>query len=88
MTKKIDKRYIASESKFLEYSFYALKDRFKSMVEFVAFYEKIENAELKNLFLKTASFYLFLVKNGDWFVDIPGSSKNVDYLTDTYRRSI
>jgi len=28
---------------------------------------------------------LFLVKNGDWSVDIPGSSKSVDYLTDTYK---
>jgi len=57
MPKKLDLRYIASESKFLEYSFFALKDRFKSMVDFVAFYEKIRSPERKNLFLKTASFY-------------------------------
>ena len=37
------------------------------------------------MFLKTASFYLFLVKEGDWFVDISGSDKRVDYLTDTYK---
>jgi len=85
MPKKIDQRYIASEGKFLEYSFYALKDRFKSMKEFVAFYEKISSDVSKNLFLKTASFYLFLVKNGYWCVDIPESSKKIDYLDDTYK---
>ena len=39
----------------------------------------------KSLFLRTASFYLFLVKRGDWVVDIPGSDRIVDYLTNTYK---
>lgn len=85
MSKIKDHRYLDAEGKFLEYSFQAVKDQFVTMVEFISFYERIENDEQKNLFLKTASSYLFLVKNGDWSVDIPGSSKNVDYLTDTYK---
>lgn len=85
MTKLKDHRYLDTERIFLEYSFQALKDKFGTMDEFVSFFETIENDDQKNLFLKTASFYLFLVKNGDWSVDIPGSSKRVDYLSDTYK---
>lgn len=35
--------------------------------------------------MKTASFYLFLVKQGDWIVDIAGSDPIVNYLTETYK---
>jgi hypothetical protein len=39
----------------------------------------------KNLFLKAASFYLFLVKCGDWVVNAPNSDKVIDYFTNTYK---
>ena len=80
-----DLRYLASKYKFLEYSYLALKDRFASQGEFTSFFNAIINNDQKNLFLKTASFYLFLVKRGDWLVDVPGSNKKIDYLTDTYK---
>ena len=80
-----DKRYLYAKDKFLEYSYLALQNCFANKDEFISFFETIENDEQKNLFLKTASFYLFLVKKGDWFVDIPNSDKRVDYLTDTYK---
>jgi len=83
MSKLKDRRYLSS--KFLEYSFQALQDHFTNKDDFISFFEAIENDDRKNMFLKTASFYLFLVKKGDWFVDIPGSDKKVDYLTDTYK---
>jgi hypothetical protein len=85
MPKLKDQRYLFAKDKFLEYSFQALQNQFGTKDEFLSFFEAIENDEQKNLFLKTASFYLFLVKKGDWFVDIPGSDKRVDYLTDTYK---
>lgn len=85
MSKIKDQRYLSAKDKFLEYSYQALQDQFGTKEEFLSFFDSIENDDQKNLFLKTASFYLFLVKNGDWFVDIPGSDKKVDYLTDTYK---
>lgn len=80
-----DQRYLYAKDKFLGYSFQALKKHFSDKKDFISFFKAIENDDEKNLFLKTASFYLFLVKKGDWFVDIAGSDKKVDYLTDTYK---
>ncbi len=85
MPKLKDQRYLSAKDKFLEYSFQALQDQFATKNDFLSFFEAIENDKQKNLFLKTASFYLFLVKKGDWIVDIPGSNKRIDYLTDTYK---
>lgn len=80
-----DLRYLASKKKFLKYSYLALQDLFASKKEFNCFFNAIKGDGQKNLFLRTASFYLFLVKQGDWLVDIPGSNKEVDYLTNTYK---
>lgn len=85
MPRMKDQRYLYEKDTFLEYSFQALKNHFSNKNDFISFFKAIENDDQKNLFLKTASFYLFLVKEGDWFVDIAGSDKRVDYLTDTYK---
>lgn len=85
MTEMKDLRYLKSKNKFLKYSYLALQNQFANKKEFNTFFKAIENDEQKNLFLKTTSFYLFLVKQGDWLVDIPGSDKKIDYLTDTYK---
>ena len=74
-----------AKDKFLDFSYLALQDQFSSRDEFISFFETLKNDDQRNLFLKTASFYLFLVKKGDWLVDIPGSNEKVDYLTDTYK---
>jgi len=79
-----DLRYLSSRV-YLEYSFLALQNRFTSQNEFNAFFNAIINDDQRNLFLKTATFYLFLVKKGDWIVDVPKSNKRIDYLTDTYK---
>jgi hypothetical protein len=82
---KKDLRYLRDKNKFLEFSYIALKEQFRSKNEFISFFNSIEGAEQQNLFLKTASFYLFLVKQGDWIVDINRSIPKVGYLTDTYK---
>lgn len=79
-----DLRYLSSPE-FLKYSFLALQNCFTSQNEFNAFFNAIINDDQKNLFLKTATFYLFLVKKGDWLVDVPGSNKRIDYFADTYK---
>ena len=85
MDKLTDHRYLESKDKFLGLSYLALQDQFSTKSEFVSFFQSIDSDEQKNLFLKIASFYLFLVKRGDWLVDIPEVSHRVDYLTNTYK---
>lgn len=80
-----DQKYLNSEDTFFEYSYLALKDYFSAKQEFTEFYNLIKDNECKNKFLKTASFYLFLVKQGDWIVDVDGSDPKIDYLTETYK---
>ena len=80
-----DQRYMNEQSKFLEYAYLAVGSHFDSQDNFMAYFNGIKSVELKKLFLRTASFYLFLVKRGDWVVDIPGSDRIVDYLTNTYQ---
>ena len=78
-------QYLKFRTQFLEYSYTALKDQFQSIDEFNSFFDSIGGDQQRNLFLKTATLYLFLVKQGDWIVDIDGSSPKVDYLTETYK---
>jgi hypothetical protein len=85
MPKLKDHRYLSNKRIFLVYSYQALQHHFTTKRDFMAFFEAIETDEKKNLFLKTASFYLFLVKNGEWRVDVVGSNRTIDYLTDTYK---
>ena len=80
-----DLRYLDAKGKFLDYSFAALKEHFGTEEAFLKFFEAIEGDSQKSLFLRTASFYLLMVKAGDWVVDVPGSDPKVDYLTNTYK---
>ena len=80
-----DLRFLDAKDTFLERAYLALKNHFPSRDAFVTYFNAIKEDEQKNLFLRTASFYLFLVKCGDWVVDVPGSDKVIDYFTNTYK---
>jgi len=80
-----DLRYLHKKDKFLEYAYLALSNNFSSREEFEEYFESIKNDDRKSLFLRTASFYLFTVKRGDWFVNIPDSNNRIDYLTNTFK---
>lgn len=80
-----DLRYVQARDTFLEYAHLALGDHFSSRDALVSYFNSIKTDKRKNLFLRTVSFYLFLVKRGDWVVNVPGSDKAVDYLTNTYK---
>lgn len=83
---KQDLRYIREKEKFLRYAYIALRDHFSSEKEFSNYYNAIKTDECRNRFLKTASFYLFLVKRGCWILDaIPNSNREIDYLTISYQ---
>ena len=80
-----DLRYLEAKEKFLEYAFLAVGHHFDSRENFNSYFDSIDGDGQKSLFLRTASFYLFMVKRGDWMVDVPGSDRIVDYLTNTYK---
>jgi hypothetical protein len=80
-----DLRYLEAKDTFLDRAYLALKDYFSSRHDFDKYFDAIKEDERKNLFLRTALFYTLLVKCGDWVVDVPGSDKVVDYLTNTYK---
>jgi hypothetical protein len=80
-----DLRYLKAKDTFLDYAFLALGGHFTCRDDFIRYYNSIGADTRESLFLRTVSFYLFLVKRGDWVVDIPGSAKKIDYLTNTYK---
>jgi len=80
-----DYRYLQDEEKFKEYAFQALSSQFKTRSFFESFYTGLPRPEDKDNFLRVASFYLFLVKCGDWHVNIEGSDSVVSYLTNSYK---
>jgi len=80
-----DHRFLDKKETFLKRAYHALNDHFSSYDTFVAFFDAISGDDAKNRFLRTASFYLFLVKGGDWLLDLPDSDKRIDYLTNTYK---
>ncbi|HRH72377.1 MAG TPA: hypothetical protein PLM62_04765 [Zoogloea sp.] len=79
-----DGRYIANESSFKQYARMALASRFANEDAFEVFYDALTR-EKKDEFLRVASFYLFLVKCGDWHVDVGRSSDVIDYLTNSFK---
>lgn len=80
-----DLRYLQDSEKFLGYSFEALKAHFLGRPDFDAYFAAITSEDRKSLFLRAASFYLFMVKNGDCHVRVEESDKVVDYLTNTFK---
>jgi len=80
-----DLRYIQNQKKFLEYSYIALEDNFGSREDFDSFFNSIESDEEKNLFLRSASFYLFIVKRGEWKLNISDVQESIDDLTNTFK---
>lgn len=82
---KYDNRYIQNETSFLEYSRDALGHRFVSASDFDHFYSLLPDNASKNEFLRVASFYLFLVKNGNWINTVGSKDSVTDYLTNSYK---
>lgn len=83
--KEKPKRYLPAEDKFLGYAFQALGDYYNSWEEFHMKYNTIQTDDDKEKFLEVASFYLFLVKNGNWEVNVDGSDSYVEYLDHSYK---
>jgi hypothetical protein len=80
-----DLRYLRAKDVFLDRAYLGLREHFPSRGDFDKYFDAINGDEQKDLFLRTSLFYVLLVKCGDWVVDVPGSDKVVDYLTNTYK---
>jgi len=80
-----DGRYVRSEERFKCYACEALSSQFADRVLFDQFYSSLYPDALKDEFLRVASHYLFLVKRGDWYVNIRGPDQVVDYLTNSFK---
>lgn len=80
-----DGRYVANEAAYKEHAFAALQSRFADRNAFEAFYQSLRTNERKDEFLRVASFYLFLVKQGDWKITVPGYDPVIDYLTNSFK---
>lgn len=81
-----DLRYITNEAIFLKYSYDVFSKYFLDKDSFLAFYNTINTKEEKNKFLKIASFYKFLIVDGEF---LNTKDKNydeyIDYLDLTYK---
>lgn len=80
-----DGQYIADEPAFKRYAYTALTSRFPDWAAFERFYESLSDSTIKEEFLRVTSFYLFLVKQGDWHVAVEGSAPVVDYLSNSFK---
>ena len=80
-----DTRYLDSQEKFLGYAWSVFSEYYDRQEVFAEQFEWIREAESKNLFLKLASFYKFLVKEGTFRIKRDGQEEVVDYLDETYK---
>jgi len=80
-----DGRYVADEPAFKRYAYTALMSRFPDRTAFERFYGSLTDSSIKDEFLRVTSFYLFLVKQGEWHVTVDGSAPVVDYLSNSFK---
>jgi len=80
-----DGRFVANEREYLEDAFAVFATRFADRAAFDAFYATLRKQEVRDEFLRIASFYRFLVKEGDWRITVPGFDPVIDYLTNSYK---
>lgn len=81
---KRELRFLRRESYMRGYAASALISQFPYAAAFDAFYVALTD-EQKDEFLRVGSSYLFLVKQGDWHVDVEGSNPVIDYFTNSFK---
>jgi hypothetical protein len=67
-----------------DYAVRAFESQFPDQIAFDVFYAGLSDVE-KDEFLRVSSTYLFLVKKGDWHVDVEGSNPVIDYFTNSFK---
>jgi hypothetical protein len=80
-----DSRFLDQKDVTLGYALEALGSQFRDAGEIEAYLAALANDTVRNEFLRLSSFYLFLVKTGEWVNERNGARDSVGYLTETYR---
>lgn len=78
-------KFISDEQTYKADAYIALSSRFASKTEFEIFYSSLSDDVTKDRFLRVATLYLFLVKKGEWRVDVPRSNPVIDYFTNSFK---
>lgn len=78
-------KYFANEVAYKEDAFAALGSRFTDRNAFEAFYQFLATDERKDEFLRVACSYLFMVKQGDWHIEVSGYDPVIDYFTNSFK---
>lgn len=78
-------RYLRYKEDFLKHAYVPLQQYFQDEADFERFFETIPTDEEKNLFLKTASFYRFLVVEGRFSFPEPELNDGLKYIDDSYK---
>lgn len=81
----IDYRFYKNEASYLPIAQHALASQFATPQAFADFYAALGTPEQKTEFLRTCTFYYYLVKQGDWVVNAPESNPVIDYFTNSYK---
>jgi hypothetical protein len=68
-----------------KYAREAFKDHFESQEAFDTFVKEIQPDRNRKKFLHIGTIYLFLVKCGDWTVNVEESNAVIDYFTNSYK---
>lgn len=67
------------------YAYSAFKSQFSDLKSFERFYGSLHHPKAKNDFLRVASSYLFLVKQGDWHIQVEGLNPVIEYYTNSFK---
>lgn len=78
-------KYLRDKETFLEHVFIALRQYFADKSELEVFLEKIPKEAEKDLFLKTVTFYRFLVLEGRFTFDNQDLGKGLKFIDDSYK---
>lgn len=78
-------RYLRYKEDFLKHAYIPLQRYFQDEADFERFFEKIPTDEEKDRFLKTASFYRFLVVEGRFSFPEPEFNDGLKYIDDSYK---
>ena len=78
-------KYLGSEDQYAEHAYVALKESFDNREEFNVYLGSIFPPERKDLFLRLASFYRFLVKEARVHFSNPQWCSGLDYIDDTFK---
>jgi hypothetical protein len=66
-------------------AFQALRSKFENRAAFDAFISSIDPPARRAQFITAAEMYLFLVKHGDWHVEVDGVDSVISYFTNSYK---